>query len=58
MKKYDGMLESAFNFLDVNDGSAVNKILEESSLAHSQKAHKRNQLRKENPSYGTKDDEI
>ena len=30
----DGLLESALNFLDINDSASVNKILEESSSTH------------------------
>ena len=33
-KDYDNLLESAFNFLDVNDSAAVNRILEEASQIH------------------------
>lgn len=32
--QYDSLLESAFNFLDVNDLGSVNRILEESANTH------------------------
>ena len=38
VEQYDSLLESAFNFLDVNEASAVNRILEESAQSHVQRA--------------------
>lgn len=32
--QYDGLLESAFNFLDVNDSSSVNRIIDEAAQTH------------------------
>jgi len=45
--KADNLLDSYFNFLDVNDCSAVNKILDDASILHTQRAQKRNPLRNE-----------
>ena len=41
------MLASYFDFLDVNDASAVNKILDDASTLHTQRAQNRNPLRDE-----------
>jgi hypothetical protein len=51
-------LESAINFLDVNDGASVNKILEESSIIHQKRAIKRNPIRQEDARFKTKNDEM
>ena len=45
--KADTLLASYFDFLDVNDCSAVNKILDDASILHTQRAQKRNPLRNE-----------
>lgn len=43
----DELLASYFDFLDVNDASAVNKIIDDASVLHTQRAQKRNPLRDE-----------
>lgn len=43
----DELLASYFDFLDVNDSSAVIKIIDDASVLHTQRAQKRNPLRDE-----------
>jgi len=45
--QWDSLLASYFDFLDVNDASAVNKILDDASILHTQRAQTRNPLRSE-----------
>ena len=45
--QWDSLLASYFDFLDVNDASAVNKILDDDSILHTQRAQNRNSLRDE-----------
>jgi hypothetical protein len=45
--QFDSLLKSNFNLLDVNDSSAVSKILDDASVLHTQRAQKRNPLRDE-----------
>ena len=47
MTQYDGLLESAFNFLDLNDLTIINRILEDSSQTHVQRAQERSLLKHE-----------
>lgn len=54
----DRLLSSYFNFLDVNDSSAVNKILDDASILHTQRAQKRNPLRNEAGKFVTIDKEL
>lgn len=53
----DSLLKSSFDFLDVNDASAVNKILDDASVTHSHN-HSRNPLRSEENSYVTEEQEL
>ena len=45
--QWDSLLASYFDFLDVNDASAVKKILDDASTLHTQRAQNRNPLRDE-----------
>ena len=54
----DELLSSYFDFLDVNDCSAVNKIIDDASVLHTQRAQKRNPLRDETGNFITLDKEI
>ena len=45
--QWDSLLASYFDFLDVNDASAVNKILDDALTLHTQQAQNRNPLRDE-----------
>lgn len=47
ISQYDSLLESAFNLIDVNDASSVNRILEDASAAHVERAQHRNQTKVE-----------
>jgi hypothetical protein len=52
------LLKNVFNFLDVNDAGAVNKILDEASSNHVMRAQKRNPLRSEVKTNITKEKEL
>lgn len=54
----DSLLKSSFDFLDVNDSSAVNKILDDASIMHAQRAQKRNPLWDEYGDFMTFDKEL
>jgi len=56
--EFDRLLQSALDFLDVNDAAAVNKILDESASTHSLRAQKRNRTRTENSKFATKEKEL
>ncbi len=56
--QYDSLLESAFNFLDVNDQSAVNRILEDSASTHVQRAQHRQLTKFEQANIISEDDEL
>jgi len=56
--KLDTLLASYFDFLDVNDCSAVNKIIDDASILHTQRAQKRNPLRNEAGKFITLDKEF
>lgn len=54
----DSLLASYFDFLDVNDASAVNKILDDASVLHTQRAQSRNPLRNEASKFITPEKEF
>ena len=54
----DKLLSSYFDFLDVNDCSAVNKIFDDASVLHTQRAQKRNPLTDETGKFIAIDKEI
>ena len=55
---WDSLLASYFYFLDVNDVSAVNKILDDASTLHTQGAQNRNLLRDETNKFITPEKEF
>jgi hypothetical protein len=56
--EYDSLLKSAFEFIDVNDSAAANKILEESAATHSKRVEKRALLRHEDPRFASGEAEL
>lgn len=54
----DTLLASYFDLLDVNDASAVNKILDDASILHTQRAQSRNPLRNEAGQFMTIEKEL